>query len=641
MKPKRLLSLFVFPIFASTPLLALTACSKSDKVVFANYESYFSNDLTRKYQDKISFLYFSNDGDIRNKFRNSYDIAIPSSSESLRYMSDNWLAKIDWTAFGKIAKENYPDQATGSDYFLQYVDENGDLQDITCGKDAENLLAGNEFTDFNTDPDVYPSIEVQSDVYHIVQEINEDCWINKKFPKYYMDDLTNIYGSDAINYCSIMDYIIPYFIQDFSFAYKGDRIDSLVYDEDTDEGGGWTDILAATGKGNKHDSRFDGRHDNKILMNDDLRTNFDLSKIIEWESGEQYTPLDINPTEDSIAAFEKTYEGFFNAYKGTNEILLNSDGGMLCSNFADPRNSSNGLLGYNGDSLLSSIGNDEEISESYWANKWFEFSKTFNAADIEDDYDDEKAPMHIVAPSDNIFFMDTVVTNKKSVKLNTDGSINLSDRKTHDMYNFIYLSMLDHLDYSFETDVASDDGSATGEPSSLSSPSDLWYDDENQIWAWDDDKGTEGNYVYDPMVNFDYTLYPSPWAKIDQYIWGYQYDKVSTGGGNYDYMPIDCGADYFWETVEGLFTTYTDVNNLPNVSSSLKDTYGEDAWIYADDNDNYCYPMVSMLLDAYHISVGNTYDGPSATAIDCMEKPLNDLAKTNMHWGYSHVKSKL
>jgi hypothetical protein len=47
-----------------------------------------STDLIRKYQNDVTFLYFQTDGDVRAKFRQSYDIAVPSTAETLRYIKD-------------------------------------------------------------------------------------------------------------------------------------------------------------------------------------------------------------------------------------------------------------------------------------------------------------------------------------------------------------------------------------------------------------------------------------------------------------------------------------------------------------------------------------------------------------------------
>jgi hypothetical protein len=84
MKCKYLTTLLI-PIFCATPLLGLTSCGNS-RLVFATYESYLSPELIKKHQNDVSVLYYSNDGDIRQKFRQSYDVATPSTSEALLYM---------------------------------------------------------------------------------------------------------------------------------------------------------------------------------------------------------------------------------------------------------------------------------------------------------------------------------------------------------------------------------------------------------------------------------------------------------------------------------------------------------------------------------------------------------------------------
>jgi hypothetical protein len=73
--------------------------------------------------------------------------------------------------FGIIAKEIYSERI---DNYLKYADPSQEesLQNITCGKDAENLLAGNELTDFKT-TDEENEIDVAFDQYHVVQAMNE------------------------------------------------------------------------------------------------------------------------------------------------------------------------------------------------------------------------------------------------------------------------------------------------------------------------------------------------------------------------------------------------------------------------------------------------------------------------------------
>jgi hypothetical protein len=79
--------------------------------------------------------------------------------------------------------------------------------------------------------------------------------------------------------------------------------------------------------------------------------------------------MDITPMGESINYFETTYNNYFSPYYGTKEILLNSDGGQLASTFCNPRNSSNGIFSYNGDVLLSSLGNGEREAESHLARQ--------------------------------------------------------------------------------------------------------------------------------------------------------------------------------------------------------------------------------------------------------------------------------
>jgi hypothetical protein len=327
-------------------------------------------------------------------------------------------------------------------------------------------------------------------------------------------------------------------------------------------------------------------------MIDDLRTSFDMAQIVKWENSDPATrgDLDISPTGDSISYFENTYENYFSPFYGTHEILLNSDGGQLISAYCNTPNSSNGMFSYNGDVLLASLGNGEREAENKLANDWYNYAKLH----LHDDPNFQYAPQHILSPEDNVLAIDVVVINKRAIA-----------SKSHDVYSFIYKTMLDHLDYGCGTSVATSTDDAD------------WYDDPNQIWAWDENTNY---YKYDTMMNFDYVYYTSPWAKIDQYILGYQYDRVGTEM-DYEYHSINCGADYGWEAVEQLFEEYTNFD--------------------FDNEDDWCGPWANMLYDAYCINVGNTYKGWTGDVNKCIEDPTSDLSKSNMHWGYSHIKEKL
>jgi hypothetical protein len=88
-----LLSLIAI-VSCSIPLtLSTTSCSSS-KIVFANYESYLADNVIKKYQGDIQFLYYSSAEEIKQKFENSYDAAVPTSAETMTMMKEDLLAQI-------------------------------------------------------------------------------------------------------------------------------------------------------------------------------------------------------------------------------------------------------------------------------------------------------------------------------------------------------------------------------------------------------------------------------------------------------------------------------------------------------------------------------------------------------------------
>jgi spermidine/putrescine-binding protein len=106
-----------------------------------------------------------------------------------------------------------------------------------------------------------------------------------------------------------LDYAIPYFLQDWVFAYKSTAISGLNQNFNDVDGSrdqfSFNDILKTVSPfGNSYDHFFDPDKTRKIGMIEDSRTVFDFSKLI---STEQAQP-DINPTtEQSITDYEDTY----------------------------------------------------------------------------------------------------------------------------------------------------------------------------------------------------------------------------------------------------------------------------------------------------------------------------------------------
>jgi hypothetical protein len=78
---KKTVSLLFLPLMICPMFLLITCSAKNvptGNIVLANYESYINPDIEEAYGSEISFLYFSTDDDIMNKFQGNYDMAIPS-----------------------------------------------------------------------------------------------------------------------------------------------------------------------------------------------------------------------------------------------------------------------------------------------------------------------------------------------------------------------------------------------------------------------------------------------------------------------------------------------------------------------------------------------------------------------------------
>jgi len=454
---KRILFTSLIALFpASLLLTATTSCSSTRRVVFANYESYFSTDLISKYQDQVSFLNYSNENDIKQKFQKSYDMAVPTTAVALELLKKGELSRIDWETLGELAYEKY-----GVAYEDGLKNAAGDT--ITCGKEAESLLATNE-------TGLCPAQAFISSI---------DNWAleNDYFPQDYLTDVEENY--------SVLDFFIPYFFQNFTFTYKGGEIPELSDPEVT-----WEDINNVVGqKHASHDSRFTQTLRNKVLMVDDYRTIYDVTKFSEGQTS-------INPpNNETITEFTAEYDSFFENNFSKNQLLLNSDSGMLVGTFTESTNSNNGLYAYNGDTMLTAIGNGEEDMEYYWSNEWLKYHNN----------EIDKAPMSVSVPAENVIAFDVVVLNKNSIKLDNNNKPDLSNAQTRTIYDFVYNILIDHLDYA-------DDGP------------------DSDIWACDDDD----EYLYDSMNNFDWVLYTSPWQRLGDYC-------NATDGEN----------DYFYDLTEG------------------------------------------------------------------------------------------
>ncbi len=466
-KFNKIITLIPTILLAGVLPTTLYSCSNSQAFYFANFESYMSPtlmDRLKKEVDNINFRYYGTNENLERSFDRNYDVAIPSTYLVAKLAGAGKLQKIDWNKFG-----------------LSYVDSLGSVIQVTNADLALNL--------FTQD----------------VQSI-----------------LTNIYDINGDgkqdNSDNLLNYGIPYFLQDFIIGYKGHEISQLKSNSNYIPT--WEDILSFFGPRVGRKKEY-----NKIAMIDDYRTIYSIPRLIE-SNGSQVNPSKSN-TIISINEFENTYSYLSKYFSEQNSFLLNSDSGIILNNFANKKGADSGIM-YNGDLLYAMLGGDE-YSEDLTSSPFYVS-------------ENEELKSHYIRPKQTLVALDMMVINKNTKHLDT----------AYDLINKVALE-------------------------GVSSNDSIWEEDNN------------GNYVYGPMVNFDYILYTSPLQKIHNYVMNG--DNPSDPNNNYRYF------DYLFD-------------------------YG------------FSSSFVEMCMEIFNIQTHPTPD-------NMIEKNLSELNKSNMFYGYSNIKLRL
>lgn len=382
----------LFPLLALA-FVPLTSCSKhlanipTGNIVFANYESYMSHDIMKEYSNDVTWLYYSSDDDIMNKFANNYDIAVPTVATILTLMRDGLINEVDWAMF-------------------ELKDANGDLID-TGKKVLENLIARND--------DI--ANEQGSQLDYAIQAF--DQWLisdqGRKFlPKAY----TKTHSDDQI---TILDWCVPYFFQSYAFAYWTDMFEGSA---DEPIGNSWEDTLTAIKDNNKISQPY-----NRISVPDEGRTIYGLSKLYENEKNNASHDINPDTSYSNEKYYKDTFNGFINA-AGKNNFYLNSDSAELSNNFiGDQANKKGaGIISYNGDLVYAAVGLGQYDDEVKLCEKWIDAEETGIPVMQTNSFDE------------TAIIMDGIVFNKY-----LDLDINVDRKK--EAYAIVKDIVLDHVDF--------------------------------------------------------------------------------------------------------------------------------------------------------------------------------------------------
>ena len=331
---------YFFPIFLFTNFAFLSCAQKNDLLQIANFESYMASELIEDIEKKYGakFVYYPNNETIEAKFEKYYDIAIPSSYEIINLWSQDLIQEIDWKKFNI---------------------ENIGGDKIEKAKQAISLFNYDEIDYLNKQAKI------------ITTKMIETKKTNKTTP------ITNI-----------LDWCVPYFFQNFMFAYKGSEIE--FYDPNgtkviNKNNLTWNDIFYTVGPLNPNcDRRFKPTKKMHLGMVDDARTIYEIAKTLK----------DNKKTHDDISLDEATniFLSLTDYFTIKTWISLHSDSGIISHNLSVDNGGYIGAFAWSGDIFYAATQHAEAKNSSFYADNF-----------------------HIVKPNHSLISFDGLVINKKSI----------------------------------------------------------------------------------------------------------------------------------------------------------------------------------------------------------------------------------
>lgn len=354
---KARLSKFIFSLPIVSTSILTPSCNNANTINFANYESYMSIDLINSLNksNNVNFIYYSTIEEMSSKFTKNYDIAIPTTYEILNLLDKGLISKIKWDQF--------------------------DLYDANNNKIVKS----------------YESVDLVNKLYVGGLASLLTTTTNKVIYAITNDNL-DLFGENGKypNTC-LLDFMIPYFLQDLIFSYKGNEIKEI------NEAINWNKITDIISLNNSNlDTRFKPSRTSHIGFIDDPRTLYSLSSLIKNQqiSESDQSKWNVNPSnpEQDIASYKNDYDYLSNKYKN-GYFYFNSDSQQIIQLLANP-NGNNSSFAYNGDILYAATG--AEIYPSY-----------------------DVSNFHVYRQKDgfNLLALDGIVINKKNENSHKEKSV--------------------------------------------------------------------------------------------------------------------------------------------------------------------------------------------------------------------------
>ena len=376
----------------------------NNQFVFGNFQSYMSNNVMQTLQDKydVNWQYYATNAEIPTYIKNkTLDAAVASNNMIAQLAVEGEIQQIDWSKFG-------------------LRDSDGNL--IKSYKQLQSIVS----------PATWELCVT------LGNEAKLPGWQNKT--------------------ANLLEYCIPYFMQDFVFAYRGPKIDEL------SDNASFYDIFNYITNTSIPNNRFI-KDNSSVMMIKDARTTYDVAKLIEHDRDNPNSTVQINPNPESwlttenksntyapsISEITNTYKNISNYYSGgknKNVITFNSDSGIVLNKLAS--HEIEGAFLYNGDAVYAASGGDVAEGGS-------------NLPVFGDDVKDVNDEFHVIIPKDNFVAMDGIVFNKSlsgtkldtAYKLAYDISLsgltegdNLDDKNSDGQYKYLSVQNFDFVNYT-------------------------------------------------------------------------------------------------------------------------------------------------------------------------------------------------
>lgn len=357
---------------------------------FGNFQSYISEDVKQALEKryKMNWQYYGSNSEIPTFINNkTLDVAVATNNMVAQLAISDKIMPIPWDKFGLIKDDG---------------------TEVKTYKDLKGF--------------------VSESTWWLSQSIARAVSLPK------LPD-----GSECDN---LLAYCVPYFLQNFVFCYRGEKINNIDYGSVS-----FKSIFDYISQ----DKRFNSKNSN-VMMIDDYRSVFNIAKVIKGDN-------DINPEvgilkQDSdlnsinslpISYFDDVYDSISDYYsKGKRNVLtFNSDSSIVLNKVA--LNQTSGAFMYNGDAVYAAMGGDN--SEGALGLPQFGDNQDFFS----------------IVPSDTFYAMDGIVINKSIDDKKLDDAIeiikmlclsglqkgeNISERDSDGEYKYLSTQNFDYLNYT-------------------------------------------------------------------------------------------------------------------------------------------------------------------------------------------------